>query len=240
MRRNTAILGSKSSFHQDRLAATDVKQKIGTPLNIDIRAPKSEAEMRAIGWLRAMSFYAYPLERKFAGEVHQAMVAHEELQLLLQQDDKDKGIITLLAISDPTALEIFPDDRLLLEDCNQTVVGSLDLHIARALIGEALIGDTENAAYLANVCTSECAKRRGVGSALLKVARETARKMGVKTLYVHTMAVNEIAMKFYLGQGFIVEKEETSNQAHYRGRCLDGIEGRGRTVLLRDLCFEES
>lgn len=29
-------------------------------------------------------------------------------------------------------------------------------------------------------------------------------------------------------------QEESSNQAHYRGRCLDGIEGRGRTLLLRD------
>ncbi len=57
---------------------------------------------------------------------------------------------------------------------------------------------------------------------------------GTEALYVHTMAVNEIAVRFYERAGFVVEKEETSNQAHYRGRCLDGIEGRGRTVLLRD------
>lgn len=59
-------------------------------------------------------------------------------------------------------------------------------------------------------------------------------RAGVKDLYVHTMAVNEVALRFYERNGFVVEKEETSNQAHYRGRCLDGIEGRGRTVLLRD------
>ena len=53
-------------------------------------------------------------------------------------------------------------------------------------------------------------------------------------LYVHTMAVNEIAVRFYERNGFEVEKEESSNQAHYRGRCLDGVEGRGRTLLLRD------
>lgn len=57
---------------------------------------------------------------------------------------------------------------------------------------------------------------------------------GVDDLYVHTMAVNEIAVRFYERAGFVVEKEESSNQAHYRGRCLDGIEGRGRTLLLRD------
>ena len=51
---------------------------------------------------------------------------------------------------------------------------------------------------------------------------------------MHTMAVNEIAVRFYERNGFEVEKEESSNQAHYRGRCLDGVEGRGRTLLLRD------
>lgn len=62
----------------------------------------------------------------------------------------------------------------------------------------------------------------------------TPRSAGVLDLYVHTMAVNEVAMRFYQKQGFVVEKEESSNEAHYRGRCLDGIEGRGRTMLLRD------
>ena len=57
---------------------------------------------------------------------------------------------------------------------------------------------------------------------------------GVEQLYVHTLAVNEIARRFYDGEGFVVEKEETSNTAHYRGRCLDGVEGAGRTLLLRD------
>jgi hypothetical protein len=48
------------------------------------------------------------------------------------------------------------------------------------------------------------------------------------------MAVNEIGRSFYGSQGFVVEQEESSNDAHYRGRCLDGIEGRGRTILMRD------
>ena len=58
--------------------------------------------------------------------------------------------------------------------------------------------------------------------------------VGVEQLYVHTLAVNEIGRRFYDGQGFEVEKEESSNTAHYRGRCLDGVEGAGRTLLLRD------
>lgn len=57
---------------------------------------------------------------------------------------------------------------------------------------------------------------------------------GVDGLYVHTQAVNEVARSFYERQGFIIEQEESSNDAHYRGKCLDGIEGRGRSILLRD------
>ena len=70
--------------------------------------------------------------------------------------------------------------------------------------------------------------------ALLQAARGLAKEWGVDGMYVHTLAVNEIAMRFYDGNGFVIEKEETPNQAHHRGRCLDGIEGRGRSVLLRD------
>ncbi len=56
---------------------------------------------------------------------------------------------------------------------------------------------------------------------------------GADALFVHLMAVNEIGRSFYGSQGFVVEREESSNEAHYRGRCLDGIEGRGRTILMR-------
>ncbi len=95
-------------------------------------------------------------------------------------------------------------------------------------------GNSSNAAYLANVCVSPAVRRRAVGRHLLDTARTTARAWGVDALYVHIMAVNERALRFYEKHGFVVEKEESSNQAHYRGHCLDGIEGAGRTLLLRD------
>ena len=57
---------------------------------------------------------------------------------------------------------------------------------------------------------------------------------GADGLFVHMMAVNERARSFYDKLGFVVEKEESSNEAHYRGRCLDGVEGRARTILMRD------
>jgi hypothetical protein len=59
------------------------------------------------------------------------------------------------------------------------------------------------------------------------------RCTGVDTLYVHLMAVNEVGRCLYESSGFELEQEETSNQAHYRGHCLDGVEGRGRTILMR-------
>ena len=39
-------------------------------------------------------------------------------------------------------------------------------------------GNSENAAYLANVCVAQSARRRGVGGALLEAARQQARAWG--------------------------------------------------------------
>jgi hypothetical protein len=60
---------------------------------------------------------------------------------------------------------------------------------------------------------------------------------GAESLYVHLMAVNEVGQRLYGSCGFSIEQEESSNSAHYRGRCLDGIEGRARIILMkRSLC----
>lgn len=60
----------------------------------------------------------------------------------------------------------------------QAVVATLDLYNVRALANEVLIGNSSNAAYLANVCVAEQARRRGAGSALLEAARQLAREWG--------------------------------------------------------------
>jgi hypothetical protein len=59
-------------------------------------------------------------------------------------------------------------------------------------------------------------------------------RAGVDGLYVHIMAANSAARKFYEGQGFVMEAEEGANVAAARGHCLDGVSGAGRTLLLRD------
>ena len=43
------------------------------------REAQTDAELQAIGWLRARSFYAYPPERAFAGQVS-ACTEHAPLQ----------------------------------------------------------------------------------------------------------------------------------------------------------------
>ena len=56
---------------------------------------------------------------------------------------------------------------------------------------------------------------------------------GCEALFVHILWVNTRARQFYESQGFYIDMEESANTAHYRGHCLEGIEGRGRTILLR-------
>ncbi len=67
-----------------------------------------------------------------------------------------------------------------------------------------------------------------------------ASAWGADALYVHTMAANGAALRFYSENGFVTEQEESSDAAHRRGRCLDGVEGLGRTVLLRDTLFNKA
>ena len=56
---------------------------------------------------------------------------------------------------------------------------------------------------------------------------------GCEALFVHILWVNTKARQFYEAQDFYIDLEESANTAHYRGHCLEGIEGRGRTILLR-------
>eukprot|EP00884_Botryococcus_braunii_P008530 jgi/Botrbrau1/17679/Bobra.0166s0103.2 len=208
-------------------------------LQVNVREAQTEEEMRAACTLRAQSFYAYPPGREFAGKLHQMMVAEEELaamkSLKLKERDGDgrERYACLVALAPTDTLLVACPEELLAGSCT-AVVGTLDLMAVRAVPGEVLIGKCRNAAYLANVCVADVARERRVGTALLRMARSLCRDWGVDGLYVHIMAVNEVGLEFYKRNGFEVEKEETVNEATERGHCLDGIEGRGRTLLLRD------
>jgi len=249
-RRAATLFCTASSFHQDRLKKTSSGGSSSRQsIDFTIKKLETDEEIECVSWLRATAFYAYPEERKFAGEIHQMMIAEEESKALklVRLDKKLDGMektVTIVALCDASCIQEDVDDRFCYVDpvdgARTMVVGSLDIYIDKALPGEVLIGDSEKAAYLANVCTASAARRQGVGASLLDAARAVAREHHIDDLFVHTMAVNEIAVEFYAKNGFIIEKEETSNQAHYRGRCLDGIEGRGRTVLLRDTALHSA
>ena len=60
----------------------------------------------------------------------------------------------------------------------EAVIGTLDLHAVKAMKGEVLIGNSDHAAYLANVCVSNEAKRQGVGAAMMESARQICREWG--------------------------------------------------------------
>jgi hypothetical protein len=72
-RRNQALhVVSATDFHQKRLSASESEQKNNAGPLADlliVRMAERDDELEAASWLRARSFYAYPEERKFAGEV---------------------------------------------------------------------------------------------------------------------------------------------------------------------------
>lgn len=225
-------------FHHSRLAAKPsppTRQR----LQVVVRRAVSDEELLACAWLRSISFYVYPPDRMFAGLLHQQNMAKEEFQALrtvrddAQPDDPaDDRATCLIAVSSSTSCPDAPAELIL--QSGDIVVGSLDLCNVKAVAGEVLIGDSTNVAYLANVCVAEAARRCRVGCTLLDHARDVAQQWGVDDLMVHIMAANKSALNFYERNGFDVIKMETPNQAHHRGRCLDGISGGGRTLLLSD------
>ncbi|KAK9918680.1 hypothetical protein WJX75_005914 [Coccomyxa subellipsoidea] len=218
-----------------------VQRTLQKPANkMTIRPAESDAELRACATLRAESFYTYPPERSFAGQIHQIMKGDEEFEALKEQRDLRKArqpnenSACLVAVCDTKGyLRESPSDLRLHTVGQEAVLGTLDLYAIRAMPGEILIGDCSNPAYLANVCVAKAAQRQGVGRELIHCAVDLANQWRTEALFVHILWVNDKARMFYESLGFRVDKEESSNTAHYRGHCLEGIEGRGRTLMLR-------
>ncbi|KAA8550077.1 hypothetical protein F0562_001761 [Nyssa sinensis] len=100
-----------------------------------------------------------------------------------------------------------------------SVVGTLDLSIRQFLRGETYPGevkkpsavlarqepfDAHKYAYVANVCVSKFARRRGIASNMLYLATDIATLAGMKQLYVHVNADNKPAQELYKKSGFKV------------------------------------
>lgn len=79
------------------------------------------------------------------------------------------------------------------------VVGTLDVAAVRGADGGP------PSAYLANVCVSPAARRRGVAVALIGGARRVAAGWGAAALRVHAAAGDGAARALYTRAGFVVE-----------------------------------
>ncbi|KAK9864641.1 hypothetical protein WJX84_007388 [Apatococcus fuscideae] len=209
-------------FHQARLAAGPRRIPKNPQLNISVRPANSPEELEAAAVLRAQSFYAYPPERAYAGKIHQQMQAETEFQLLIETRCEELR-------RQKEAKETGKRQQICRHSGCVWSSGTRRPSFDRKMNA----GNSKRAAYLANVCSSNLLRRQGVGSALLRSAIALGRDWGAEDLYVHIKAVNTSAEEFYCQFGFSKEKEESANHAHYRGHCLDGIEGKGRTALLR-------
>ena len=59
-----------TDFHQSLLTATARDPAVAAPLSaVAVREAEADEELQAASWLRALSFYRYPEERKFAAQV---------------------------------------------------------------------------------------------------------------------------------------------------------------------------
>ncbi|GMH34092.1 hypothetical protein BSKO_01926 [Bryopsis sp. KO-2023] len=239
-------------FHMNRLSAsqdTATKGRI-RPEDVVVRSAQSDEELEAAAWLRAKAFYAYPEERKFAGQLHQSMKAREEFDLLKiwslekrlerLRDPREcvVAVVPLSLVSATTEVDrnAIEDFIVVTEESGEEslIIGTLDVVVAKAVDGQVLIGNTYCPAYLANVCVGDVVRRCGVGHLLIDAARRFAKDHDSDGLFVHIMAANEVGRKFYESCGFVVDKIESTNEANIRGHCLDGIPGGGKTMLLRD------
>ncbi|KAK9280715.1 hypothetical protein L1049_014413 [Liquidambar formosana] len=103
------------------------------------------------------------------------------------------------------------------KNCLNSVVGTLDLSIRQYLRGETYPGeikkmsavlasqepfDAHKYAYIANVCVSKFARRQGIASNMLYLARDVGTLMGMKQLFVHVNADNKPAKELYKKAGF--------------------------------------
>lgn len=101
-------------------------------------------------------------------------------------------------------------------DQTEYVCGTLDITVGNKLPSEELVGklgESDNRAYLSNVCVLASLRKRGVARAMIESACAHASKLDVKHMYVHVVEDNVAAQKLYEKCGFAVEQKELVNVA---------------------------
>ncbi|UQY45325.1 GNAT family N-acetyltransferase [Erwinia sp. PK3-005] len=100
-----------------------------------------------------------------------------------------------------------PDERLLVAEDRQTVLGFLSLHFIPQL---ALAGDFARISYF---CIAEGERSKGVGQHLLSHAEQLARERGCDRMEVHCHESRIKANQFYAREGY-------SESPRYRSKAL--------------------
>ncbi|EPS65563.1 hypothetical protein M569_09217, partial [Genlisea aurea] len=106
-----------------------------------------------------------------------------------------------------------------------SIVGTLDLSVRQFMQGETYPGemkrrfhvfgslgpfDSHKYAYVSNLCVAKFARRQGIASNMLHLARDVAAKAGLERIFVHVNADNDAAQALYEKTGFKVFVESSS------------------------------
>ncbi|PIA27665.1 hypothetical protein AQUCO_07600080v1 [Aquilegia coerulea] len=107
----------------------------------------------------------------------------------------------------------------------KSIVGTLDISTRNLLEGESFPGEnmksstfssinrvsTYKYGYVANLCVSKFARRKGIASNMLSFAIESAKLKGLEQVFVHVHKENTPAQKLYKTMGFQIVEMATLN-----------------------------
>ncbi|KAK4762957.1 hypothetical protein SAY86_008725 [Trapa natans] len=186
-----------------------------------------DEELWAAAWLRAEAYWeSSPYMRHI--DSHKRKYAEQEFYALkrrcLGQDRNSLKCFCFVAVK--------KEDKNIRRTVLNSVVGTLDLSIRQYQQGETYPGeikklsavlankepfDAHKYAYIANVCVSKFARRQGIASNMIYLAREVASLLGMKQLFVHVNADNTIAQHLYNKTGFQIVDSAPSPTSKYQG-----------------------
>ncbi|KAF3795335.1 hypothetical protein EJ110_NYTH05409 [Nymphaea thermarum] len=170
-----------------------------------------DEEYWTAAWLRA--------ESQYEGQVHNRYVDNYKRKFAEQEYNTLKRRCGGQLTAKCTCIVAVKEDGAKRTILN-SIVGTLDISIRNLHHGESFPGehvkpgiqhlyqrDTERYAYVANVCVAKFARRQGIASNMLQLAKETAKESGARQVFIHVDKNNKAAQQLYEKMGFqIVEK----------------------------------
>ncbi|KAF9614699.1 hypothetical protein IFM89_019827 [Coptis chinensis] len=203
------------------------------------RAAIVDEEFWTAAWLRAESHwedrpperYMESYKRKYADQEFNALkrrcsVKHiQKCTCIVAKDlfyHLHKRVFIIQFLSN---YQIKKEEKNVKRTVIKSIVGTLDLSIRNLLHGERFPGDNDKPpifssinrmsphqyGYVANLCVSKFARRKGIASNMLSFAIESARLQGVGQVFVHVHRENTRAQQLYEKMGFQIVEMATSH-----------------------------